>query len=277
MPEIELPQGTLRYRDTGGEGAPVVLLHGLFVDGRFWRKVTPALEGSNRCVVPDLPLGAHVVPARPDADLSLPGLARLVADLLDALELRDVTLVGCDTGGAIAQMVAVRHPERVGRLVLAPCDAFDNFLPPLFRPLQLVARAPRLATAVLQPLRLGALRRLPIAFGWLSKRPIEPRSLEQEWVDQLFSNAASRRDGLKALAAVDKRFTEQAAEELRGFDKPVLLAWAREDKVFPYAHAERLAQLLPDARVVPIEDSYAFVPEDAPEPLARAIAEFVAA
>jgi len=110
-------------------------MHGLLVDGRLWRKVVPRLEGDFRCIVPDWPLGSHVRALRPDADLSPPGLARIVADLMEALDLDGVTLVGNDTGGAISQLVATRHRERLARLVLTPCDAFEVFPPALFKPL----------------------------------------------------------------------------------------------------------------------------------------------
>ena len=275
MEEVRLPHANLRYRESGA-GEPIVFLHGALVDGQLWRKVTPHLEGF-RCIVPDLPLGAHRVPAAPGADLTAPGLARLVADFLEALDLRDVTLVGNDTGGVIAQLVATRHPERLGRLVLTPCDAFDNFLPKVFKPLTLGARVPALLTAAVQPLRLRAVRRLPFAFGWLSKRPIEPREVEDEWVRAFFDDVAIRADAIRLLRGVDPAITVQAAKDLEGFDKPTLIAWATEDKVFPFAHAERLAALIPGARLEPIADSYAFVSEDQPERLAQLIGDFVRA
>ena len=104
-------------------------MHGLLVDGRLWRKVTPLLEDRFRCIVPELPLGSHPEPLNPDADLSPRGWRAIVAGFLEGLDLRDVTLVGNDTGGAISQITAANHPERIGRLLLTNCDAFENFLP----------------------------------------------------------------------------------------------------------------------------------------------------
>ena len=109
---------------------------------------------------------------REDADLSPYGLAKLLADFIAALELEDVTLVGNDTGGAICQITTTRHPERLGRLVLTPCDAYENFLPPAFRYLQALARVPGGIAAVAASMRIPAVRRTPLAFGWLAKRPI---------------------------------------------------------------------------------------------------------
>jgi pimeloyl-ACP methyl ester carboxylesterase len=64
MSEAKLPQGTISYRESG-EGPPIVFVHGLLVDGLLWRKVTPLLEDSFRCIVPDLPLGSHPAPDEP--------------------------------------------------------------------------------------------------------------------------------------------------------------------------------------------------------------------
>ena len=270
---VDLSAGRVRYRDTG-EGPTIVFVHGLLVDGRLWRKVTPSLEKDFRCIVPDLPLGAHTIPMNLDADATPPGLARLVLELIEKLDLRDVTLVGNDTGGALTQIAMTESPERIARVVLTPCDAFDNFLPPMFKGLQILARVQPLLTAFVQPLRLRPLRRLPIAFGWLTKRPNSDPEVEDAWVRAFFTRRETRRDVARILRAIDARYTNEAAERLPSFGKPVLIAWATEDKVFPLEHAHRLADLLPDARVEEIADSYSFVPEDQPERLAELIREF---
>ena len=272
MSEAKLAQGTIHYREAG-EGPPVVFAHGLLVDGRLWRKVTPLLEDGFRCIVPDLPLGSHVRPMNPDADLSPPGLARLIADFLEVLELENVVLVANDTGGAISQITAANHPERVGHLVLTNCDAFENFLPPAFRPLQWGARVPGLLTGLLQGMRFAPMRRLPIAYGWLIKRDFAGAPT-REWVDPYLSNRAVRRDTVRVLKGIDPRHTLEAAEKLRHFERPVLLAWAVEDRFFKLSFAERLLATIPGARLERIQDSYTFVSEDQPERLAELIARF---
>jgi pimeloyl-ACP methyl ester carboxylesterase len=272
--EVRLPQGTIRYRDTGS-GEPILFVHGLLVNGRLWRKVTPGLEDEHRCIVPDLPLGSHKTPMAADADLSPPGVARLVADFCDALDLNGVTLVGNDTGGAICQLVAAHHPQRLGRLVLTPCDAYENFLPPAFRPLQYAAHVPGLITALLQSARIGAVRRSPLGFGMLIKhRPMDDEALEGYFAPFL-ADSGVRRDALKVLRGISNRQTIEAAERLRTFERPTLIAWAPEDRFFKLRFAERLAADIPNARLVRIEDSFTFVPEDQPERLAEVIAEFV--
>jgi pimeloyl-ACP methyl ester carboxylesterase len=272
MPSVQLPQGTVHYTDSGS-GEPIVFVHGALVDGKLWRKVVPRLERDFRCVVPDLPLGSHTEAMRPDADLTPPGLARLLAQLLDALDLENVTLVGNDTGGAICQIVATEHPERIGRLVLTPCDAFENFPPPAFRYLQVIARVPGGVAMVGQTLRIRALRRTPLAFGWLAKRPIDDEVMDA-WAKPLLSDSGVRRDGRKLLLGLSKRYTLEAARKLSSFDRPTLIAWAPEDRFFKFEHAERLAKIIPGARLERIEDSYTFVSEDQPERLADLIGSF---
>ena len=139
--EVTLPQGTVRYRERG-TGQPLVFVHGLLVNGDLWRKVVPELSKDFRCITPDWPLGSHELPLRADADLSPPGVAKIVADFIAALDLEDVTLIGNDTGGAICQLVVAEHPDRIGRLVLTSCDALDVFPPAMVGYLPIAARVP---------------------------------------------------------------------------------------------------------------------------------------
>ena len=271
--EIELPQGTVRVHETG-RGEPIVFVHGLLVNANLWRKVVPGLAGDFRCVSLDMPLGSHLKPMPKGTDLSPYGLADLVADAIEKLGLENVTLVGNDTGGAISQIVATRRPERIGRLVLTPCDAFDNFPPTIFKVSLAPAALPALVPFVFAPLRLRAFRRAPFAFGWLAKRPID-REAEDSYVLPPLTDSGVRRDAGQILRKVSDKYTLEAAEKLRDFKAPTLLAWASEDKFFKPEHAERLAKIIPDARVEWIDDSYSFVPEDQPGRLAELIAGFV--
>ncbi|TDC84298.1 alpha/beta hydrolase [Micromonospora sp. KC606] len=273
MAELTLPAGALRYRDTGG-GEPVVFLHGLLQDGRVWEPLVERLRPDFRCIVPDLPLGAHRAPMRPDVDLSIKGVGQVVADLIEALGVRQVTLVGNDTGGAIAQIVAVRHAERIGRLVLTSCEAFDNFPPPIFRMLAPAARVGVLSV-ILVPLRSRAPRRLPSGYGRLTHEPL-PHHLIDDWIAAYFSDSGIRRDTRAFVASLGERnLLCDIAEELAGFTKPALVAWAADDRLFPVSHAERLALALPDARVVLIERSRTWVMRDQPQRTAELIRDFI--
>lgn len=271
MPSVELPQGTLNYRDEG-EGPVVVLIHGLAVDGTLWSRVAPLLTG-HRVVMPDLPLGAHRTAMRPEADLSPAGLARLIADFLAALDLREVTLVGNDTGGALCQITAADHPERLARLVLTNCDAYRNFFPPAFRPLQAL---PRIPGAMALFARLAGTRPARASMNVLTADPI-PRDLYDGWLVGLQSDAGVRRDLAKVLRGITSKETMRAIEVLRGFDRPTLLVWGRRDRFFKPAFAERLAGDIPGARLEWLEHAHTFTPLDAPGRLASSIKEFARA
>lgn len=274
MPHVTLEQGTIHYTDHGPRDAPVVvLLHGALVDGRLWRKVVPLLAGHHRVVVPDLPLGCHREALRPEANRTPAGIARLIADLLARLELDDVLLVGNDSGGALAQLVAADHPERVGRLALVSCDAFEGFPPGVFGRLRPVARRDAVLRAVLAPLRFRATWRLPMVFGALAKRPIDP-AVMRAWTDAMRADRGVQHDIAVFWSAMHPRTTLDVATRLPRFTRPVLILWAREDRLFPPANAERLAGLFTDARVAWVEDSYAFVSEDQPEATARELLAF---
>ena len=271
--EVQLPQGTLSYRERG-TGEPIVFIHGALVNADLWRKVVPRLAKDFRCIAPDLPLGSHDLAMPAGADVSPGGVAKLIADFLAALDLENVTLVANDTGGAISQLVVTRYPERVGRLVLTNCDAYDVFPPGLFKPLFFAAQLPGVVWAIGQPLRMSALRRSPIAFGWLAKHGI-PDQVTRSWLDPVLKHRGVRRDVRKLFRGVSTRLTEEAAQRFGEFDKPVLIAWAPEKDFFPIESAERLARDFPRGRLERIEDSWTFVPEDQPERLAELIAEFV--
>jgi pimeloyl-ACP methyl ester carboxylesterase len=270
---VEVPQGRIAYREIG-RGRPIVFVHGVGVNGDLWRHVVPGLAGDYRCIAPDLPLGAHSLPLHENIDLSLPGLARIVADLLEALELDDVTIVANDTGGAIAQWLVGHHAERIGGLVLTSCDAFEKFPPTPQRYLLLAARMPRLMDLVAWSIRFEAVQRLPTAYGWVTSRPIEAEIM-RSYTDPVRTIRGVRRDLASLLRAVDTRHTHEAAEALPTFDKPALVLWADGDRIFPREHGRRLANLLPRARFELVKDSRTFIPEEQPEALALLVRGFM--
>jgi pimeloyl-ACP methyl ester carboxylesterase len=192
MPEIELTAGTIEYEDTGGDGPVLVLLGGLVMDGSVWDPLVADLRRDHRCVVPTLPLGAHRKAMHPDADLSLHGFARMVAELLERLALSDVTLVQNDHAAAL--VLAGENPDRVARLVISSCEAFENYPPGLpGKNVRLTAFVPGGIFLTMQALRIRALRRLPIAFGWMAKHPL-PDELLDRWFAPLQRQRAVRRD-----------------------------------------------------------------------------------
>jgi pimeloyl-ACP methyl ester carboxylesterase len=269
--EIELPAGTIRYRDAG-EGKPVVFVHGYLVDGRLWDGVVDRLSDRCRCLAPDWPIGAQQVAMKPGADLSPYGIAATIAAFLEELDLNDVTIVGNDSGGAMSQVLVTRHPERIGRLVLTNCDTHENFPPGPFKAMPPIAKLPGGMAVLAAPFRIGAIARA--AFKPFTRTPIPP-DLIASWMQPGLHDPDVKRDLKKVTVGMNKRYTLEAAEKLRDSDLPVLLTWAPGDRVFPLKYAERFAAEVPNARIVQIPDSRTFVPFDQPQRMADEIAGFV--
>jgi pimeloyl-ACP methyl ester carboxylesterase len=271
MPIATLPQGPVHYTDSGG-GRPVLFVHGYLMGGELWSRLAAELAPRGyRCIAPTWPLGAQPEPMAPDADLSPPGLAALIAAFVRELGLEDAILVGNDSGGALAQIVAAEHPDAIGGLVLTNCDAFENFPPSFFKLLPPLARVPGLVGLILQPFRAGPVRRSPLGYGLLSRTGVD--ELAREWVRPALGDARIRRDLRKVTRGLHRRHTQAAATKLGRFDKPALVAWAPGDRLFPEEHGRRLATLLPDARFELIRDSGTFSMVDQPAALAALVAE----
>lgn len=271
--EVRLEQGTVRYRDTG-EGSTIVFIHGILVNSALWREVIPPLAQHSRCIAPDLPLGGHRVPMNTDADLSPRGMAQLVSDLLKNLDLRAVTLVGNDTGGAICQIVVAKHPERLSRLVLTNCDAYEDFFPLSLRPFHYGAKffGQRFVDSLAWTLRARFAQR--ILMWTVAKRRMDATILDA-YMGPFIREPGVRRDLTKFLSKVSNRYTLDAARSFRVFGRPVLIAWGENDFFFSPKLARRLQQDFPDATLQFMPDSRAFVPEDRPERLAESIRDFV--
>jgi pimeloyl-ACP methyl ester carboxylesterase len=256
-----------------GTGPPVVFVHGLLVNANLWRKVVPGLDGFTRVTL-DMPLGSHIEAMPNDADMRAPALAALIADAIEALDLADATVVGNDTGGGLTQILAARRPDRVGAIALTSCDAFENFPPRFFRNVLAPARIPGAIPIAFGALHLRPLRRLPIAYGWLTSEPIDPEA-EDSYVLPVLTRGDIRRDLRRVLGGLDPADTLDAAAKLTSWDRPALIAWSERDRFFPPAHGERLAKLIPGARLEAIEGARTFSPEDRPERLAEVLAAFL--
>jgi pimeloyl-ACP methyl ester carboxylesterase len=273
MPELELTAGVIDYQDTGGQGPVLVLLGGIAMDASVWDPVVADLRRDHRCVVPTLPLGAHRRPMRRDADLSLQGYGRMVAELLVRLDLREVTLVQNDHAAALA--FAGERPARVDRLVISSCEAFENYPPGLpGKNLRLAAMVPGGVFLAMQLMRLGSVRRSPIGLGWMAKRPL-PDAMVDGWLRPLQTQRGVRRDLARYARGARRRQMMEVCERLVSFERPTLVLWTPEDRVQRPEHGRRLANLLPDSRLIEIPDSFTLIMRDQPAAFAEAVREFV--
>src|SRR5215469_11907968 len=216
MPEVTLTAGSIDVDDTNTRGQEEVLLGGVLMDESVWDPVVADLSRDHRCIVPVLPLGAHRRPMRPDADLSLYGYGQMVAEVLERLDLRDVTIVQNDHAAALA--LAGNDPGRVARLVISSCEAFENYPPGLpGKNLRLTAMVPGGLMLATQAMRLRPLRRLPVTLGWMSKRPL-PGELVDRCLQPLQTQRGVRRDLRKYAAGARRHQMMQVCERLRSFD-----------------------------------------------------------
>ncbi|WP_068189766.1 alpha/beta hydrolase [Mycobacterium sp. UM_CSW] len=266
MSTIDISAGTIHYEATGPEnGRPVVFAHGYMMGSQLWRQVSIRLADRGlRCIAPTWPLGAHPQPLRPAADRTIYGVAGMVAEVLAALDLEDVVLVGNDTGGVVTQLVAVHHPERLGALVLTSCDAFEHFPPPILKPVILAAKSKMMFKTVAQAMRAPAARKR--AFDGLAYTNID--ELTEAWVRPGLSDPAIAEDLRQFSLSMRTEVTTGVAARLHEFDKPTLIAWSADDVFFELADGERLAATIPNARLEVIEGARTFSMLDQPERLA---------
>lgn len=272
---VDTPHGPVRVIDTGGAGPPLLLVHAALSDPDFYAGLTPLLvDRGYRCLVPELPLGAHALPVLAGADLSPPGLAQLLVEVLDALEVAQAHVVGVDTGGALTQILMARHRDRVASVVLTACDAYESFPPDTLGFLLAPLRLPGALLVTAWAARLAMVRRIA------TLRPLTHRGVDdavlRRWTAPL-REAGVRRDLRAVLSEMHPRHTLAAAEANRDFPRPVLVAWGDDDRAFPRRLGERLAADIPGARLVTLPDCGAFAAIDCPELLAELVDSHLAA
>jgi pimeloyl-ACP methyl ester carboxylesterase len=256
---IHTPSADLSYV-TFGDGPVALFVHGVGTNGLLWRNVIERLPG-RRCIAVDLPVHGHS-PARPDQDLSLGGLADTLYEFCEALRLSEIDLVANDTGGAIAQIFAARHPERLRTFTLTNCDTHDNVPPEAFLPTVEMARAGQLApTAPALLADIAAARAAVFGMGYE-----DPEQPPLEVVDAFLRPVAGTvehaRQFERMLAAMDPADLLAAEAALRELHVPTLIVWGTGDSFFELRWAYWLRDLIPGAQVVEIEGARLFFPDE---------------
>ena len=278
MPIIDLPQGSLQYRVAGPAEAtapPVVFVHGFLVDGTLWKGTADALAADGiRSYAPDWPLASHRIPIPATSDLTPRGVARMVVSFLETLDLRDVTLVGNDSGGAITQLVLDTDASRVGRAVLTNCDAFDRFPPPPFDTMFKSFRSATAIRALMAPMRSTAIRHSPAGYGLLARGDLDSAQT-RAWVEPCITEDLIRQDAARFVRGVDPQELLDASTRLKEFDGPALLVWGTADRFFTVDMARRLTAAFAHGRLVEVDGGRTFLPLDDPRRVAREIAAFV--
>lgn len=277
MAELALKQATIEYQEFGPQDSPhtVLFVHGILVDGRLWREVVEGLTLRGfRCIVPTWPLGSHTIPVDDAAALSLSGVAEMINDAIVALDLSDVTLVGSDTGGGLCQLVVDHYPDRIGRLVLTNCDAFDKCPPYPFDIAFGLLRGPVSIKALFGLMRLRTLRQSPLGFGLLTNQP-DPQ-LTSAWLQPCLRDSRICRDLAALLRQVATADLTDVATRLPRFTEPVTLVWGQRDRCFTPDLGRRLAGLFSNGKLIEVPDAKTFVALDDPAAVIDAIAAIAA-
>jgi pimeloyl-ACP methyl ester carboxylesterase len=274
MPQVTLERATIEYRVFGPDDSPhppVLFVHGILVDHRLWIKAAEQLARKGfRCILPDLPLGSHTIPVDASTPLTPNSVAEMVHELIGALDLQDVTLVGNDTGGGLCQLLVDAHPDDVGRLVLTNCDAFEKFPPFPFNAVFSIIRGPKTIRLMSALMKSPALRRSPLGFGLLLNPGDD--ALTASWVEPIGADPRIARNLVTLLRAVAKVDLVDVATRLPRFTKPVTIVWGMADRCFTPALGRRLAALFPNVAMVEVPGAHTFVALDDPAAVVDAIA-----
>jgi pimeloyl-ACP methyl ester carboxylesterase len=273
MPQAALKSATIDYRVVGPPDSPhppVVFVHGVLVDHRLWAGVADRLAAEGyRCILPDWPLGSHTLPVNDREALSPAGVAEMIHEFLVALDLDDVTLVGNDTGGGLCQFLVDAHPERIGRLVLTNCDAFEKFPPFPFNIVFKLLRGPVSIKALTSLMGPRAVRHSPLGYGLLTRRPDE--ALTASWITPARADSRIADDLAALLRRVEHTDLTGVAPRLSRFVKPVTVVWGAADRCFTPALGRRLAAAFPNSSLIEVADASTFVALDNPDAVADAI------
>ena len=280
MKRARVGQADLAYLDTG-EGPPVLLLHGCPFSSFIWRRIIPLLSPRFRCVAPDL-LGLGDTETPDGADWTLPAQVRAVLGLLDHLGLAQVAVVGHDHGGAVAQLIAARHPDRVTALVLADAEAYDNWPSATELPFVRATQLPVLGRLLLWAWSRRVLFRWALASG---KAVHDRAALTDDLVDGYIAanladahrRAKTRRFLAVQLDPANQRHTADAAGELTRITAPTLVVWGGQDVHFGPEWAHRLHRDIPGARLEILPGAGHLLMEEQPGRLSALLTEFLAA
>jgi pimeloyl-ACP methyl ester carboxylesterase len=249
------------YLDVG-RGPVALFVHGLATNAYLWRNVIELLRDERRCIALDLPLHGQT-PASPDQDFSLPALAGVLEDFCAALGLSGFDLVANDTGGAVSQVFAATHPERLATLTLTNCETHDNLPPEPFKPTVEQARAGTLA-----PAAVGMLADLETArstvFGSLYAHPeLLSDQLVHAYLDPVFGSLERARGFERLLCSLDARDLLAVEPRLRELRTPTLVVWGTGDDNFPVRWAYWLRDTLPCVtEVVELHGARLFFPDE---------------
>ena len=261
---VETRSGRISYAEAGS-GPVALFVHGVLLNKHLWRHQLAGLADIRRCIAVDL-LAHGDTEMAPGQDVSVTANADMLREVLDALGIDQVDLVGNDSGGGIAQIFAARNPGRLRSLTLTDCDTHDNWPPEAFKPFLAMAAAGGLSDTLNAMLDDKAIYRSPGALGPAYERPDAVTDADIETYLRPFLRSPQRlKDFERFLAAFDPRHTIAAEPGLRRLTAPTLVVWGTDDVYFPVKWAHWLTGAIPGAKAaIELKDARIFFPEERP-------------
>jgi pimeloyl-ACP methyl ester carboxylesterase len=274
---IETSSGRISYAETGS-GPVALFVHGVLLNKHLWRRQLTGLSDIRRCIAVDL-LAHGDTEIEPGQDVSVTANANMLREVLDALQIDQVDLVGNDSGGGIAQIFAAFNPNRVRSLTLTDCDTHDNWPPEAFKPFVAMAVAGGLNDTLNAMLADKAIYRSPGALGPAYERPENVSDEDIEiYLRPLVRTQQRTRDLQRFVAAFDHKHTLVIEPRLRQLLAPTLIVWGTDDIYFPVKWAYCLAETIPGAKPpVELAGARIFFPEERPEVFNRLLRDHLQA
>lgn len=267
------PSGPISYIDRG-QGPVALFVHGVGTNAYLWRHVVAGVEDIRRCVSLDLPLHGHS-PAQPDQDFSAAAMAELLEQFCETLGLDTVDLVGNDTGGAICQVFAARHPERIRTLTLTNCDTRDNFPPAGFQSVIDMAAAGQLAPLGPPLVENPELARSgPFGDGFEHPEKVSDEVL-LAYIGPTMGTIEAGQQFERWLTGLDNADLVAVEPQLKELAAPTLVVWGTGDEFFGLSYAHWLRDTIPGVtEVVEVPGGKLFFPEERPDELIAPLRRF---
>jgi pimeloyl-ACP methyl ester carboxylesterase len=259
---VQTESGRISYLEAGA-GPVALFVHGVLLNSHLWRHQLAELSDIRRCIAVDLLAhGETEIPA--DQDVSVSANAEMLRQLLDALMIHKVDLVGNDSGGGIAQIFAARYPERVRSLTLTNCDVHDNWPPEAFKPFLKMAANGGLSATLNAMLADKGVYRSPEALGPAYERPHDVSDeIIELYLRPFVKDDKRTRDLERFLAAFDNKHTRAVEARLQSLETPTLIVWGTDDVYFDVKWSHWLAKTIPGTRRrIEFEGARIFFPEE---------------
>jgi pimeloyl-ACP methyl ester carboxylesterase len=262
---VETPSGRISYVEAGA-GPVALFVHGVLLNKHLWRHQLAGLSDIRRCIAIDL-LAHGDTEIAPEQDVSVTANAKMLREVLDALQIDQVDVVGNDSGGGIAQIFAALNPKRVRSLTLTNCDTHDNWPPEAFKPFVEMVAAGGLRKTLKAMLSDKSIYRSPGALGPAYEHPETATDEDIEIYLRTHLRSEQRTKDLERFVlAFDHKHTLAIEPQLRKLQARTLIVWGTDDVYFPVKWAHWLAEAIPGAKPpVELAGARIFFPEERSE------------